>query len=194
MERINKPNMESINKTKKRNLRIFTFTVSLMALASGLFGPFYFIFINDLGGSIENFGIAVGLVVLSGALTSFIVGRTSDKFGRKPFLIIAGYSSAIMVFLYTVIGAIWQLYLLQIFNGLVLAIFETSEASFLGDITEKQKRGTAIGKYDSIIGIAEAIAIFMGGFLAGKFGFEIVFYAVSVIFIISATIMFKLKE
>ena len=165
-----------------------------MALAFGLFGPFYYIFINEIGGSIENFGIAVGLVVLSGALVSLIAGKYSDKFGRKPLLIFGGYASAIIVFLYTIIGSLWQLYLLQIFSGLVIAIFETSEASFLGDLTKKEKRGAEIGKYDAFVGIAEALAIFSGGFLAGRFGFEIVFYIVSIIFIISTTIMFKIRE
>jgi len=179
---------------RKRNLRIFTLSNSLMAFAFGLFGPFYFIFINDFGGSIENFGIAVGLVVLSGALVSLLAGKYSDKFGRKPFLIFAGYASAILVFLYTIIGSMWQLYVLQIFNGLIVALFETSEASFLGDITKKESRGADIGKYDAFVGIAEAIAIFAGGFLAGKFGFEIVFYIVAIIFVITTTIMFKLKE
>src|SRR3989338_1836928 len=93
---------------RKRNLRIFTLSNSLMAFAFGLFGPFYYIFIND-------FGIAMGLVVLSGALVSLFTGKYSDKFGRKPFLILGGYASAILVFLYTIIGSIWQLYLLQIF-------------------------------------------------------------------------------
>ena len=51
--------MDLIEKIRKKNLRIFTFSNSLMALASGLFGPFYLIFINNIGGSIENFGIAV---------------------------------------------------------------------------------------------------------------------------------------
>ena len=179
---------------RKRNLRVFTLSNSLMAFAFGLFGPFYYIFINDLGGTIENFGIAAGLVVLSGALVSLIAGKYSDKLGRKPFLILGGYASAILVFLYTIIGSIWQLYLLQIFNGLIVSLFETSEASFLGDITEKESRGADIGKYGAFVGIAEALAIFAGGFLAGKFGFEIVFYIVSIIFIITTTIMLKLKE
>jgi len=177
-----------------RNLRIFTLSNSLMALAFGLFGPFYLIFINEVGGSIENFGIAVGLIVLSGALTSFFAGKYSDNFGRKPFLIIGGYASAIIVFLYTVIGAIWQLYLLQILSGIVASLFETSESSFLGDITEKDNRGKDIGKYDAIVGIAGAFAIFTGGFLVGSFGFEIVFYIVAILFVISTTVMFKLKE
>jgi len=178
----------------KRNLHIFTLSNSLMALAFGLFGPFYLIFINEIGGSIENFGIAVGLIVLSGAITSFFAGKYSDSFGRKPFLIIGGYASAIIVFLYTVIGAIWQLYLLQILSGIIASIFETSESSFLGDITEKSNRGRDIGKYDAIVGIAEAFAIFIGGFLVGGFGFEIVFYIVAIFFVISTTIMFKLRE
>lgn len=179
---------------KKRNLRIFTLSNSLMAFAFGLFGPFYLIFINDLGGSIENFGIAVGLVVLSGALMSLIAGKYSDKFGRKPFLILGGYASAIIVFLYTIIGSLWQLYALQILSGIIISIFETSEHSFLGDITEKQKRGTKIGKYGVFVGIAEALAIFIGGFLVGKFGFEIMFYIISILFVVSTTVMLKLKE
>src|SRR3989338_2422572 len=117
--------MSLIEKIRKKNLRIFTFSNSLMALAFGLFGPFYLIFINDIGGSIENFGIAVGLVVLSGALVSLIAGKYSDKFGRKPFLILGGYASAIIVFLYTIINSVWQLYTLQIVSGIIISIFET---------------------------------------------------------------------
>jgi len=178
----------------KKNFRIFTISNSLMALAFGLFGPFYLIFINNIGGSIENFGIAVGLVALAGALMSFFAGKFSDKIGRKPFLIIGGYSSALIVFLYTIINSIWQLYLLQILSGLIISIFETSESAYLADITENKKRGSEIGKYSAYIGFTEAFAIFIGGFLAGKFGFEIIFYVVSVIFVISTTIMFKLSK
>lgn len=186
--------MELIDKLRKRNFKIFTFSNSLMALAFGLFGPFYLIFINSIGGSIENFGIAVGLVVLSGALVSIIFGKYSDKIGRKPLLIIGGYASAIIVFLYTVIGSLWQLYLLQIFSGLIISIFETSESAYLADITKKEKRGEEIGKYDAYVGIAEALAIFAGGFLVGRYGFEIIFYMVTIIFVVSTTIMFKLRE
>jgi MFS family permease len=181
-------------KERKRNFRIFAFSNSLIALAFGLFGPFYLIFINKIGESIENFGFAVGLVVLSGAIASFIAGKYSDKIGRKPFLIIGGYSSAIIVFSYTLISSLWQLYLIQILNGLVAAIFETSEHAFLGDITRKNERGSEMGKYRALIGITEAFAIFIGGIFANAFGFKLMFYVISLIFIVSTTLMFRLKE
>jgi MFS transporter, DHA1 family, multidrug resistance protein len=180
--------------SRKKNFNIFTFSNSLMALAVGLFGPFYYIFINDLGGSIENFGIAAGLLVLSGALFSLFAGKFSDKIGRKPFLVIGAFASAIIVFLYTVIDSTWQLYLLQIFSGIIAAGFETAEGAYLGDLTDHNKRGEQVGKYDAILGVSEAFAIIVGGFLAGRFGFEIVFYIVAIISLISAFVMLRLKE
>ena len=66
--------------------------------------------------------------------------------------------------------------------------------AFLGDITKKARRGRDIGKYNALLGIAEAAAIFVGGFLTGIFGFEIVFYIVALIFIGSTTVLFRVKE
>ena len=155
--------------SRRRNFDIFTFSNSLLALSVGLFGPFYYLFINDIGGSIENFGIATGLLVLSGALFSLFAGKFSDKIGRKPFLVIGGFATPLIVLLYTVIDATWQLYLLQIFNGIIAAGFETAEGAYLGDLTDHGKRGEQVGKYDFIIGVSEALAIVSGGFLAGRF-------------------------
>ena len=185
--------MEKQN-SRKKNFNIFTFSNSLMALAVGLFGPFYYIFIHDIGGSIENFGIAAGLLILSGALFSLFAGKFSDKIGRKPFLVIGGFASVIIVFLYTVIGSIWQLYLLQIFSGIITAGFDTAEGAYLGDLTDHSRRGEQVGKYDFIIGASEALAIVAGGFLAGRFGFEVVFYIVAIISLISALVMLNLNE
>ena len=180
--------------TSKRNLKVFIFSNILFSYAVGLFWPSYLIFINEMGGGIENFGFALGLIALSGALTYLIFGKYSDRIGRKPFLIIGGYASALIVLLYTLIDSVWQLYLIQIFSGVIVALFEISEQAFLGDVTRKDNRGSAYGKYYAILGIIEAIAIFSGGMLAEKFSFKIMAYIIAVICIIATSFMLKISE
>ncbi len=180
--------------TSKKNLKVFTFSNMLFAYAVGLFGPSYLIFISGMGGGIENFGFALGLIVLSGALTCLIFGKYSDRIGRKPFLIISGYASALIVLSYTLIDSMWQLYLVQILSGFIVALFEISEEAFLGDKTRKDNRGSVYGKYYATLGIIEAIAIFSGGLLATKFSFNIIAGIVSAICIIATSFMFKISE
>ncbi|OGJ16674.1 hypothetical protein A3K73_00615 [Candidatus Pacearchaeota archaeon RBG_13_36_9] len=186
--------MKYTEQTRKKNLNVFTFSNILFSYAVGLFGPGYLIFINEMGGGIENFGFALGLIALSGALTYLIFGKYSDRIGRKPLLIIGGYASALIVLLYTLIDLLWQLCLVQILSGFIVALFEISEEAFLGDETRKDNRGSAYGKYYAILGIVEAIAIFSGGMLAEKFSFKIMAYIIAAICIIATSFMLKISE
>lgn len=186
--------MKYAEKTRNKTLNLFIFSNILLAIATGLFLPFYLVFIDKIGGSIENFGFALGFIALSGALTSLIFGKYSDKIGRKPFFIISGYFSALIVLLYTLVNLLWQLYLIQILSGFIIALFEISESSFLGDLTRKNNRGSEFGKYYAIIGIIEASAIFLGSWLAEKFSFKVMAYLVSAIFIIATSFILRISE
>ncbi len=77
---------------KLGNYWIFLISNSMLSFAFGLFTPFWLIFVNDFGGSIEQFGFSIGLMVLAASITSYFVGKHSDKLGRMPFLIIAGFT------------------------------------------------------------------------------------------------------
>jgi len=71
--------------SRKKNFNIFTFSNSLMALAFGLFGPFYYLFINDMGGSIENFGIAADYLFYLELYFLCLQGNFQIKLGENPF-------------------------------------------------------------------------------------------------------------
>ncbi|OGI15819.1 hypothetical protein A3K63_00440 [Candidatus Micrarchaeota archaeon RBG_16_49_10] len=176
------------------NLKAFILSNSIVYFAAGLFGSFYFLFIEKMGGSIENFGISVGLMTIAQASTSYFGGKYSDKFGRKPFLIASGFISALTVFLYTIINSLWQLFALQVLNGIISSIYGTSELSFLGDITEKTTRGLNIGKYNAIVGIFAGLAVILGGFLIGKFGFKLIFYFCSLFYLVGTLLLLRIKE
>jgi len=176
------------------NYKIFLLSNSTLALALGLFTPFYIVFIQEFGGGIEQFGFSIGLMVLAQSITSYFTGKYSDKFGRKIFLIIGGFALSGVTFGYSLISTLIHLYILQILNGIMNAMQMTMETSFLGDITEKLSRGTDIGKYHAIVGIMTAITMMGGGFIIGELGFKIIFYITSTIIFLSTFILFRIRE
>ncbi len=176
------------------NYRIFLFSNSLLAFAGGLFGPFYIIFLQNFGGSIQQFGFSIGLMALFQSITSFFAGKYSDKMGRKAFLLAGGFISAVIIFLYAIITSLTQLYVLQIAIGITNAIATTTGYAFLADITKKVSRGADIGKYHAIVGIISALAVMGGGYVVGQLGYKIIFYFTATITFISTAFLFYIKE
>jgi len=177
------------------NLTVFIIASSLMNFGWGLIGPFYYLYVNQLGGgSLEQFGIAFGIMYFTSALASIIAGKYSDKLGRKPFLIGTSLMYAIVIYAYTVINSDIQLYVAQALIGVIGSIEQTMNASFLGDVTKKSKRGFQIGVFHSLVEMFSGIAIVIGGFLIGAAGFKIIFYIVSILIAIGSVILLGLKE
>ena len=176
------------------NYRIFLFSNSLMAFASGLFGPFYIIFLQNFGGSIQQFGFSIGLMALFQSVTSYFAGKYSDKIGRKIFLLLGGFLSAAIIFLYTLITSIMQLYILQVALGITGAMTGTMTAVFLADVTKKVSRGTDIGKYRAIVGIISALSIMGGGYVVGQLGYKAIFYFTAAVTAVSTLLLFYIRE
>lgn len=181
-------------KIRRWNYKVYTLACAIGSFIGGLFGPFYLLFIQKIGGGIESFGIALGIMMLAESITSFFAGKYSDKFGRKPFFIASGYISSIIVLFYTIISQRWQLYLLQLAMGINNSIANITHTAFMGDITEKSTRGHNIGRFNAIIGALGAIAMILGGFVVGRFGFKAIFYITAIVSAITTTFLFKLKE
>jgi MFS family permease len=181
-------------KFKFDNFKYLLLSSSITALVGGVFGPFYILYVQKLGGGLENFGFAIGLLTISSSLTSYIAGRYSDKFGRKPFMIVSSFIAAALYLSYAFITSIFQLFVIQVLFGVIESVWKISETAFLGDITKKKHRGRMFGKYQSIIGLAQGVPLLFSGILVGKMGFEIIFYTMAAADVISAIPLFFIKE
>ncbi len=176
------------------NFALYAISNSIMHLGWGMIGPFYYLYVSQIGGNIEEFGIAFGIMTFVSALVGLFVGRFSDKIGRKPILIAMSLSYAAVVFSYTLITSVVQLYIVQALYGVLNAIDDTVHTSFLADITKKRRRGTQLGIYSFLIDMVSGAAIIMAGFLIGFSGFKLIFYICSVLILLGTLFMFGLKE
>jgi len=179
---------------QKWNYKIYLISNIIISLAGGIFGPFYILFIQQKGKSLENFGMALGFLTISQSLVAYLAGKYSDVLGRKPILIAQGYLYAIVILLYLFINQTWQLYFLQVVNGLIEGLGIAVAPSLLADITETKERGKLIGKYKALIGIVSAIAMMASGYLAAFTGITTLFIIMALAQIIATSLLIFIKE
>ena len=167
---------------------------SIWGIVFGLIGPFYVLQVESLSGGMEKLGIAFSIMVFLQPLTSYFAGHFSDRLGRKPFLFLTAYSAAIILFFYTVITETYQLYLLQGMFGIINGVDYTISASLLGDMTIKERRGKAIGKFNAIVSLSSAAGLALGGYMVKLYGLEFLFYLASIVVALSTILLFFTKE
>ncbi|MBU4246495.1 MAG: hypothetical protein ABIF85_06050 [Nanoarchaeota archaeon] len=71
--------------SKLRAYDVFLLSNSLLNFSTGLFYPFWIVFLQNFGGSIEQFGFSIGLMAFSAAIASYYAGKQSDTLGRNRY-------------------------------------------------------------------------------------------------------------
>ncbi|MDU4604192.1 MAG: MFS transporter [Clostridium perfringens] len=102
------------------------------------------------------------------------LGALSDRYGRRPILLMCLLGSSIGYLIFGIGGSIWILFLGRIIDGVTGGSISTIFAYF-ADITPKEERTKYFGWISAIAGIGAAIGPTLGGALA-KFGYAVPMY------------------
>lgn len=123
----------------------------------------------------EHFGAgsaALGLLVASFAFMQFlfnpIMGRTSDRLGRKPVLIVSLLISVMSFLVFAVATSFLVLLLSRVVAG--LATERAVSRAYIADITDKEERTVSLGRAGAAHGLGYIIGPAIGGLLSG-YGF-----------------------
>ncbi|MCL4111660.1 UNVERIFIED_CONTAM: hypothetical protein GTU68_023616 [Idotea baltica] len=131
------------------------------------------------GGTLGDAAIWGGILATSFAVMQFLfgpaVGSISDRYGRRPVLLI---SLAILAIDYVVMaftGSIWVLLIARIVAGIAAATQSTASA-FIADISPPEKKAQNFGLIGAAFGIGFVLGPVIGGLLA-DFGSRAPFWA-----------------
>ncbi|NOU82180.1 MFS transporter [Paenibacillus sp. LMG 31459] len=103
-----------------------------------------------------------------------VLGALSDKYGRRPLLLICLLGSAIGYFIFGIGGALWVLFAGRIIEGITGGSISTIFAYF-ADIIPPEQRTKYFGWVSAVIGAGTIIGPSVGGLLA-KFGYAVPMY------------------
>ncbi len=126
----------------------------------------------------ERFGakeFEIGLLAATYSLFQFIsapiMGRLSDKFGRKPMLIVSQLGSAVGYVLLGLSGNMILIFISRIIDGFTGGNISIAQA-YIADVTEPKDRAKGMGLIGAAFGIGFIFGPAIGGLLS-KFGFEV---------------------
>ena len=126
-----------------------------------------FYFYDDLDWSTIQFGIVVAAYGLSMVVFQFLLGNLSDKYGRKPVIIIGVILSAVFYPFLGYIESFWFIVLLGMISGVGIAIASPALSAFYLDITDEKHRSRIVGIKESALSLGGVVGPASVALLAG---------------------------
>jgi DHA1 family tetracycline resistance protein-like MFS transporter len=122
---------------------------------------------------------AIGLVVAVYSFVQFIfnpiLGRLSDKYGRKPIIVISLFINAIGYVLFAFTTSFIILLAARIVAGIGGSSISVAQA-YIADVTTKENRAKGMGIIGAAFGLGFVFGPLMGGFLA-SYGYMVTGFA-----------------
>src|SRR5512147_522932 len=163
-----------------------------------LFSILLVVFIDLLGFSLilpllpyyaETFNASkftTGLLIASYAIMQLIgapiLGRLSDRFGRRPVLLVSVFGTFLGFLLLGFANALWMLFASRILDGLTGGNLSVAQA-YISDVTDEKSRAKGLGMIGAAFGLGFIIGPATGGFLS-QWGYAVpAFVAAAISFI-----------
>ena len=186
------------NNSKLPIFVIFT-TVVLDSMGIGIIIPVMPALFAEVTGSEKISDIAIwgGLLASTFALMQFIfgpiLGALSDRYGRKPILLLALFVMAAYYLLMGFAQTLWLLFLGRLIGGITAATHATANA-YMADISSPEEKAARFGMLGAGFGLGFVLGPLIGGLL-GEWGPRAPFFAAAMLAAANGVLCyFVLKE
>jgi MFS transporter, DHA1 family, tetracycline resistance protein len=159
-------------------------TVTLDAMGIGLIMPIMPDLILEVqGGTLSSAALWGGVLTTVFAAMQFVfgpvMGNLSDRFGRRPVLLISLVVMSADYLVMALAGSMWLLLIGRIVGGITAATHATANA-YIADISKPADKAANFGLLGAGFGIGFVLGPLIGGLL-GEYGTRAPFYAAAIL-------------
>ncbi len=159
-------------------------TAFISSMGIGLIVPVMPALLQELtGGDLADASLWGGVALVSYALMQFvfspIVGGLSDRYGRRPILLLSLSAYAVDMLLLAIVQQLWLFIVVRAMAGVFASTFSTVNA-YIADITPSDKRALRFAVIGAAFGAGFVFGPAIGGVL-GDIGLRLPFYAGAVL-------------
>ncbi len=173
---------------------IFT-TVFIDLLGFGIVIPVlpYYAEGTKFNGTPRTVGLLFASYSIMQLIFSPVLGRLSDKYGRRPVLLVSIIGTGVGFIILGFATTLWMLFLGRILDGITGGNISTAQA-YIADVTTKEDRAKGMGLLGAAFGLGFIFGPAIGGILS-RWGIEVPFlFAAGLCFSNAVLLYFTLPE
>ncbi|MBI5075818.1 MAG: MFS transporter [Nitrospirae bacterium] len=172
-----------------RNVVITSAMEGLQNLTVGALEAFLPIYAVTVAGLNEfQAGLLWGVQVIVTILSKPIMGKTSDRHGRKSLISVGMVLCAVSFGAIPLLQSFYSLMLAAIIFGLGESFVTSSSAALVADICKEKHFGTAMGTFGTIFDIGHAAGPILAGFLLASHSYLFSFWVMAALLLLATPV------
>ena len=151
----------------RKNIYILSFSLIVVMLGFGMVMPIFPFLLKQFGTSGDEYGLLIALYAVMQFIFSPVWGSISDQVGRKPVMLIGMAGVTLTLVMFGFADRLWMIFAARILSGLLASAMMPTAMAYVGDCTNEEERGDAIGKLGGAMALGVILGPGIGGWLAG---------------------------
>lgn len=153
----------------RARLGVIFFTVLNDLIGFGIILPILPYYAQRFGAAGLGYGAIIGVFSLMQFAATALLGKLSDRVGRRPILLATMLINAVGYTLFAFAGSYWILFLSRVVSGFAGGNISAAQA-YIADITSPAERSRGMGLVGAAFGIGFSLGPAIGGFAAHYLG------------------------
>ena len=145
---------------------IIFFVIVLDLIGFGIMVPILAYYVVQLGGGPELATFCMALYAIGMLVSTPILGRLSDYYGRKPVLMLSMIGAIVGFLMLGFAQSLWMVAISRILAGLMAGNISAAQA-YITDITSEENRAKGMGLIGAAFGLGFIVGPALGSYLAG---------------------------
>jgi len=161
----------------KKVFPVLALSTFVSMLGIGIITPLLPLYAESMGATGVWIGVIFSAFAASRIIIMPIIGRLSDRRGRKPFILIGLLAYAIISLGYIWAESVALLSLVRLVHGAASAMILPIAMAYIGDLAPEGEEGRWMGYANAAFFSGFGFGPLMGGILTDNFGMDVAFIA-----------------
>lgn len=167
---------------------IIFFTILIDMIGFGIVIPILPLYSLHFQATDWQIGILFGSFSLMQLIFAPLLGRWSDRLGRRPILLLSILGTSLSFLIMGLANTLWMLFLGRLIDGASGGNIPTAQA-YIADVTPLEKRSGAMGLIGAAFGLGFVIGPAIGGLL-GHYSIQLPFYVAAGLALLNAVAIY----